>query len=40
MASLEKTISVKLPEGLKEKIERLNKAAKEMQEAIKDLEDS
>lgn len=40
MTELTKTIELKIPEKMMVKIERLNKAAKEMQEAIKDLKGS
>ena len=40
MTELTKTIELKIPEKKMVKIERLNKAAKEMQEAIKDLKGS
>ena len=37
MATVEKTISVKLPEGLKDAIDRASKAAKELELALEDL---
>ena len=40
MKELTKTIELNIPEKMMVKIERLNKAAKEMQEAIKDLKGS
>jgi hypothetical protein len=40
MTELTKTIEVKIPEKMMVKIERLNKAAKEMQEAIEDIKNT